>query len=161
MGGVGAVGVGPHEDGGTADALWLAPRPGARGRTEELSVRRAPDKRHHGRLDARDRAGQPFATARIVGRRQLGGLARRTLRDVGQREPELRKANVVRKRQRLGHEACGVEQAIEGITGPREVMRSEEHTSELQSLAYLVCRLLLEKKKNKTTARSLIAEPSV
>src|SRR2546425_4301134 len=29
------------------------------------------------------------------------------------------------------------------------VMRSEEHTSELQSLAYLVCRLLLEKKKNK------------
>src|SRR2546425_3970050 len=29
--------------------------------------------------------------------------------------------------------------------------RSEEHTSELQSLAYLVCRLLLEKKKTKTT----------
>src|SRR2546425_4390347 len=30
--------------------------------------------------------------------------------------------------------------------------RSEEHTSELQSLAYLVCRLLLEKKKTKTLA---------
>src|SRR2546425_4970020 len=29
-----------------------------------------------------------------------------------------------------------------------EPLRSEEHTSELQSLAYLVCRLLLEKKKN-------------
>src|SRR6266404_7255769 len=29
------------------------------------------------------------------------------------------------------------------------VSRSEEHTSELQSLAYLVCRLLLEKKKKK------------
>src|SRR2546423_10453868 len=28
------------------------------------------------------------------------------------------------------------------------LIRSEEHTSELQSLAYLVCRLLLEKKKN-------------
>src|SRR2546425_2374095 len=28
----------------------------------------------------------------------------------------------------------------------RKVERSEEHTSELQSLAYLVCRLLLEKK---------------
>src|SRR3989441_3189043 len=28
--------------------------------------------------------------------------------------------------------------------------RSEEHTSELQSLAYLVCRLLLEKKKKKS-----------
>src|SRR6185437_12269868 len=30
---------------------------------------------------------------------------------------------------------------------PPAVVRSEEHTSELQSLAYLVCRLLLEKKK--------------
>src|SRR6266404_9018732 len=29
----------------------------------------------------------------------------------------------------------------------RRTSRSEEHTSELQSLAYLVCRLLLEKKK--------------
>src|SRR2546425_8563483 len=32
-----------------------------------------------------------------------------------------------------------------------ELGRSEEHTSELQSLAYLVCRLLLEKKKRKQT----------
>src|SRR3712207_8546461 len=30
---------------------------------------------------------------------------------------------------------------------PSEVVRSEEHTSELQSRQYLVCRLLLEKKK--------------
>src|SRR2546425_2692303 len=30
-----------------------------------------------------------------------------------------------------------------------ESSRSEEHTSELQSLAYLVCRLLLEKKKER------------
>src|SRR2546425_3939899 len=33
----------------------------------------------------------------------------------------------------------------------RRVGRSEEHTSELQSLAYLVCRLLLEKKKTQRT----------
>src|SRR5205823_7877591 len=33
-------------------------------------------------------------------------------------------------------------------TGHDGLARSEEHTSELQSLAYLVCRLLLEKKKN-------------
>src|SRR3989441_9747095 len=33
--------------------------------------------------------------------------------------------------------------------GGRHTKRSEEHTSELQSLAYLVCRLLLEKKKKK------------
>src|SRR2546425_9299835 len=31
-------------------------------------------------------------------------------------------------------------------------IRSEEHTSELQSLAYLVCRLLLEKKKQYSNA---------
>src|SRR2546425_5541027 len=31
----------------------------------------------------------------------------------------------------------------------RSLPRSEEHTSELQSLAYLVCRLLLEKKKKR------------
>src|SRR2546425_1633135 len=37
------------------------------------------------------------------------------------------------------------------VPEPRRVprgRRSEEHTSELQSLAYLVCRLLLEKKNN-------------
>src|SRR3712207_8685976 len=40
------------------------------------------------------------------------------------------------------------------LEGPRELsclylcQRSEEHTSELQSRQYLVCRLLLEKKKN-------------
>src|SRR3989441_8358983 len=34
-----------------------------------------------------------------------------------------------------------------GPAGPHR--RSEEHTSELQSLAYLVCRLLLEKKKKR------------
>src|SRR3712207_7512046 len=33
----------------------------------------------------------------------------------------------------------------------RPMVRSEEHTSELQSRQYLVCRLLLEKKKNKIT----------
>src|SRR3989441_4830736 len=36
--------------------------------------------------------------------------------------------------------------------------RSEEHTSELQSLAYLVCRLLLEK-KNKTTNLAIARRP--
>src|SRR2546423_11527114 len=40
--------------------------------------------------------------------------------------------------------------------------RSEEHTSELQSLAYLVCRLLLEKKKNShpPAPATLLSSPS-
>src|SRR5438045_5208943 len=37
-----------------------------------------------------------------------------------------------------------------GIFGRVKRTRSEEHTSELQSLRHLVCRLLLEKKKNST-----------
>src|SRR5205823_10416726 len=37
-----------------------------------------------------------------------------------------------------------------------EHRRSEEHTSELQSLAYLVCRLLLEKKKNNAHVKTLV-----
>src|SRR3712207_8955496 len=39
--------------------------------------------------------------------------------------------------------------AIAAIVPDRELRRSEEHTSELQSRQYLVCRLLLEKKKKK------------
>src|SRR5687767_15409953 len=45
------------------------------------------------------------------------------------------------------------DQATDSLLGCRVIFsrgahrRSEEHTSELQSLAYLVCRLLLEKKK--------------
>src|SRR3712207_8370418 len=35
------------------------------------------------------------------------------------------------------------------VTAGDRIYRSEEHTSELQSRQYLVCRLLLEKKKNK------------
>src|SRR2546425_949429 len=43
-----------------------------------------------------------------------------------------------------------VPEPIRFIVMPRVWRRSEEHTSELQSLAYLVCRLLLEKKNRMT-----------
>src|SRR2546425_3995192 len=46
-------------------------------------------------------------------------------------------------------EGNGNEEEKKGQAG--NSLRSEEHTSELQSLAYLVCRLLLEKKKKKTS----------
>src|SRR2546430_11238147 len=49
----------------------------------------------------------------------------------------------------------------EGLLPPREVGgrddRSEEHTSELQSQSNLVCRLLLEKKKNTIPQRLSLA----
>src|SRR5258705_7356752 len=37
--------------------------------------------------------------------------------------------------------------------------RSEEHTSELQSLRHLVCRLLLEKKKTQSTRQNCVQVP--
>src|ERR1039458_4762441 len=46
-----------------------------------------------------------------------------------------------------GPAAGGVDPGIAGLPG--DSWRSEEHTSELQSLRHLVCRLLLEKKKKK------------
>src|SRR2546422_9457870 len=41
---------------------------------------------------------------------------------------------------------------ITKLLGPAKWTRSEEHTSELQSRLHLVCRLLLEKKKNQTNS---------
>src|SRR5258708_25356651 len=61
----------------------------------------------------------------------LLGAPRRALR--GRTSPE---------RHRQGHEP----------TARRLTVRSEEHTSELQSPDHLVCRLLLEKKKHQSTA---------
>src|SRR5258705_8064689 len=61
-------------------------------------------------------------------------------------------------RQRLGREieigrelflGDAAEQEKSVDLGSRRIIRSEEHTSELQSLRHLVCRLLLEKKKKK------------
>src|SRR2546425_7462084 len=69
----------------------------------------------------------------------------------------VRRRAVLRLRQRdAGH---GLDRLLQGQAAaiPRRAVpgapRSEEHTSELQSLAYLVCRLLLEKKKKNNTKR--------
>src|SRR2546425_7301713 len=47
----------------------------------------------------------------------------------------------------------GPHDLVELVLGEVRMHRSEEHTSELQSLAYLVCRLLLEKKTRHTRPR--------
>src|SRR5687767_15381942 len=67
--------------------------------------------------------------------------ARRLGRDVTRHEPArgTREAPIGEQRHR--------------VAKPLADERSEEHTSELQSLAYLVCRLLLEKKKKITNTR--------
>src|SRR2546425_6209492 len=55
--------------------------------------------------------------------------------------------SLLRARRRLVPERSDV---VVELEEPQRRDRSEEHTSELQSLAYLVCRLLLEKKNKKT-----------
>src|SRR2546422_3743541 len=59
-----------------------------------------------------------------------------------------------RSNEQLTYILEGALQFLIGADGDREIVvrageRSEEHTSELQSRLHLVCRLLLEKKKNK------------
>src|SRR2546425_8512481 len=58
-----------------------------------------------------------------------------------------------------GRRGSGTERPVPSrrcLAGEGELLRrSEEHTSELQSLAYLVCRLLLEKKKKKKINKNL------
>src|SRR5262245_64344243 len=72
--------------------------------------------------------------------------------------PQARVGLVARQLSQPRQEARRVAQAAEIAPGGQEhvlgevttlidVARSEEHTSELQSLRHLVCRLLLEKKK--------------
>src|SRR2546425_598570 len=67
--------------------------------------------------------GDPHERVHRLGRHEVGGNA-----DTGGETPAVRRHD-----------------ARDGLSQ----LRSEEHTSELQSLAYLVCRLLLEKKKKK------------
>src|SRR3712207_8279334 len=75
-------------------------------------------------------APEPLRPLQVLGHRLAADLA-----VVGERLDRL---------QRHGVDRVGGDQLL-------DVERSEEHTSELQSRQYLVCRLLLEKKKNKRT----------
>src|SRR2546430_7220438 len=60
----------------------------------------------------------------------------------------------------LGIDRRGGKQALLDLREARIVeLRSEEHTSELQSQSNLVCRLLLEKKKQKTTTHQKSTKP--
>src|SRR5687767_15582597 len=80
---------------------------------------------------------------------EVDARAEGTARRREHRDPDRR----VRFHARSEGFECARHCAIHGISRGRPVqrdernIRSEEHTSELQSLAYLVCRLLLEKKK--------------
>src|SRR3712207_8413025 len=62
--------------------------------------------------------------------------------------------NLTGKKPASRENGAGLSKFEEKVRNRQEIqkkeIRSEEHTSELQSRQYLVCRLLLEKKKNST-----------
>src|SRR5205823_7195313 len=87
-------------------------------------------------------AGPPPPPALRVSRPRAGhGGARR------RRRPVPSPTTVPPHRRRPSPLAPGWPARRTAAATPFDELRSEEHTSELQSLAYLVCRLLLEKKK--------------
>src|SRR3712207_8638278 len=67
---------------------------------------------------------------------------------VGAPGPLQYRGGVVRRSLLAAFAGLVLSLAFEPVALPWVVPRSEEHTSELQSRQYLVCRLLLEKKNN-------------
>src|SRR2546425_5052547 len=130
----------------------------ARSRSGELHARRRAlrpgrSRRRHRRLSprARPRAERPRRALQPRARAE----ARATRRGGDPRVPRRRRGRAaaravlrrrgVRDRRRRRARSRGRDHLVDARR--RAGRRSEEHTSELQSLAYLVCRLLLEKKK--------------
>src|SRR5258705_9522075 len=67
-----------------------------------------------------------------------------------------RKVLLARRAHSRAHLPPGADHRPDRADGRRPLLRSEEHTSELQSLRHLVCRLLLEKKKKKNREVTLV-----
>src|SRR3989442_10358595 len=65
---------------------------------------------------------------------------------------EAKRRNLTPSRKNIGRIMLKIREE-EGMGAVAKRLRSEEHTSELQSRPHLVCRLLLEKKKKNTTKR--------
>src|SRR2546423_7783192 len=103
--------------------------------------------------------------SRFVAGRQFGLAAatfrlRHTSQSLAPRPPPI--AGAVPVSAEVIHVPLAADVALrrERARGEEQHQRSEEHTSELQSLAYLVCRLLLEKKKSPLTVDCAITPGS-
>src|SRR5205823_13226465 len=102
-----------------------------------------PCSRHSITLSLFSRSSAPRALRSFPTRRSSDLGAARVLVVRSEAADELRVANIREVVDQHSERTVG---AIADLAA----VRSEEHTSELQSLAYLVCRLLLEKKNCKT-----------
>src|SRR3712207_7048252 len=88
----------------------------------------------------------PYTT--LFRSQQLLGL---DLAELGERAPRRLVAPDLLRRRSQRVQAVDLRVLVGGLVAVDDDLRSEEHTSELQSRQYLVCRLLLEKKN--TTIR--------
>src|SRR5690625_6705720 len=89
-------------------------------------------------------------TLALIGPGLIGGSLAAALKSAGVVQQVLgvgRDANSLRQAQDLGLIDRPV--SVAEAAAQADVLRSEEHTSELQSRGHLVCRLLLENKKEK------------
>src|SRR5205814_10671851 len=98
---------------------------------------------------AEHRALHSFPTRRSSDLKRIRGIVRAAAaRDQRRLEPEDRVALNCAIVRAVTHDVLRAgQQGLKPGTLDRTIARSEEHTSELQSLRHLVCRLLLEKKK--------------
>src|SRR5258707_11932294 len=88
------------------------------------------------------------STARRLVRTALMSLLPIALAGVGEpAEARITRIQINSRAVDFGGASFGAVGQYETLRGVAFVLRSEEHTSELQSRQYLVCRLLLEKKK--------------
>src|SRR3712207_6876216 len=78
-----------------------------------------------------------------------------------QRVREADDARIDHRHRKISGIASVTERPIRGDVRRQLIGRSEEHTSELQSRQYLVCRLLLEKKKQTGSSRSDVCSDMV
>src|SRR2546425_4822223 len=109
--------------------------------------REALQRQHRPELVAVDEEADPEAFLAVAGIGEARVFAQRgahALRDAGKQGIAGQRRQPLAQGRRVDAQALALVEVDQ-----QQTVRSEEHTSELQSLAYLVCRLLLEKKKNK------------
>src|SRR5471030_122392 len=105
------------------------------------------DRRLDSQRSAHSSTMRPSAARRSTKER---GPAQGPTRSAARRSASCRRSTRIEKRLRWPFDSD--ERYLPSLLNPRSLSRpsrSEEHTSELQSLRHLVCRLLLEKKKKK------------
>src|SRR2546422_1333369 len=94
-----------------------------------------------------------FSVSRSIGRILLGALERLAVQNAPWNPGNARSEPRCLARRQSLEQRVEHPFGLQGLCGPglaRREHRSEEHTSELQSRLHLVCRLLLEKKKDNT-----------